>query len=211
MSAETSAAETSAAETAPADDYADTGRWSFHVDDEFYAELARFAGLFADDWPVPEPAVLAQVTHLVGREARLIDEGRFEAWLDLFTEDCLYWVPIVPGGGDPTREVSHAFDDRRRLTDRIYWLGTGLAFCQIPPSRTRRLISNVEVLDLPADGLRLVRSNFAVHEFRAGQMRTYAGWYGHVLAQSRGAWRIRVKQVNLLDSDQGHENLTLVF
>ena len=204
-------AETSAAETAPAHDYADTGRWSFHVDDEFYAELTRFAESFAADWPVPEPAVLAQVTHLLVHEARLVDEGQLEAWLDLFTEDCLYWVPIVPGGGDPTREVSHAFDDRRRLTDRIYWLRTGLAFCQIPPSRTRRLVSNVEVLELPADGLRLVRSHFAVHEFRAGQMRTYAGWYGHVLAQVNGAWRIRLKQVNLLDADQGHENLTLVL
>lgn len=197
------------AESAP--DYADTGRWSIHVDDRFYADLARFAEFFAADWPVPEPAVLTEVTHLVVHEARLVDEGRLDAWLDLFTENCLYWVPVVPGGGDPTREVSHAFDDRRRLADRIYWLGTGLAFCQIPPSRTRRVLSNVEVLDLPADGLRLVRSNFAVHEFRAGRMRTYAGWYGHVLAQAQGAWRIRLKQVNLLDSDQGHENLTLVL
>lgn len=181
------------------------------VDDRFYADLAGFGELFAADWPVPDRAVLAQVTHLIGHEARLIDEGRLEAWLDLFAENCLYWVPIVPGGGDPTREVSHAFDDRRRLTDRIYWLGTGLAFCQIPPSRTRRLLSNVEVLDRPAEGLRLVRSNFAVHEFRAGRMRTYAGWYGHVLASTEGSWRIRLKQVNLLDSDQGHENLTLVL
>ncbi len=204
-------AETRAAETAPAHDYADTGRWSLHVDDDFYAELARFGELFAADWPVPEAAVLAQGTHLVVHEARLVDEGRLDAWLDLFAENCLYWVPIAPGGGDPTREVSHAFDDRRRLTDRVYWLGTGLAFCQIPPSRTRRLVSNAEVLDLPAEGLRLVRSNFTVHEFRAGRMRTYAGWYGHVLAQVRGSWRIRLKQVNLLDSDQGHENLTLVL
>ena len=197
------------AETAP--DYADTGRWSFHVDDQYYADLTRFAEFFAADWPVPEPPVLAQVTHLIGHEARLVDEGRFDAWLDLFTENCLYWVPVVPGGGDPTREVSHAFDDRRRLTDRIYWLNTGLAFCQIPPSRTRRVLGNVQVLDLPADGPRLVRSNFTVHEFRAGRMRTYAGWYGHVLAQEQGTWRIRLKQVNLLDSDQGHENLTLVL
>lgn len=191
-------------------DHSDTSRWSFHVDDDFYAALADYVHRFAEDWPAAELHVLAEATRLLVHEARVLDEGRFDEWLTLFTENCLYWVPVVPGGGDPTREVSHAFDDRRRLTDRIYWLGTGLAFCQIPPSRTRRLLGNIEVLD-GADHTRLVRSNFTVHEVRGGQQRTYAGWYGHVLTPSPGGWRIRLKQVNLLDSDQGHENLTLML
>ena len=117
----------------------------------------------------------------LAHEARLIDEGRFNDWLELFSPDCLYWVPITPGGGDPRREVSHAFDDCRRLTDRVYWLRTGLAFSQIPQSRTRRVIGNVEVLDEPGSGLRFIRSNFIVNEFRAGVAKTYTGWYGHVL------------------------------
>lgn len=208
MSTETSNAGTTVAGRR---DYSDTDRWSFHVDDGFYAELARIGRRFAEDWPVPDPAALSQATHLLVHEARVIDQRRFDDWIELFTDDCLYWVPVVPGGGDPTREVSHAFDDRRRLTDRLYWLGTGLAFCQIPPSRTRRLVSNVEVVDDPDTGARLVRSNFVVHEFRAGRTRAYAGWYGHVFASVDDRWRIRLKQVNLLDSDHGHENLTLML
>jgi 3-phenylpropionate/cinnamic acid dioxygenase small subunit len=195
----------------PRTDYSDTSRWSFHVDDAFYADLAAYVDLLDADWPEEDPATVSTSQSFLVREARLIDEGRFNDWLDLFTDDCLYWVPVVPGGGDPTREVSHAFDDRRRLTDRVYWLRTGLAFCQIPQSRTRRLITNVEVLDDPATGSRLIRSNVMVNEFRAGAAKVYAGWCGHVLVPDGTGWRIRLKQVNLLDSEHGHENLTLVL
>ena len=74
---------------------------------------------------------------------------------------------------------------------------------------SRRLITNVEVLDTAPH--RLVRSNFVIYEYRAGVHRTYAGWYGHALERFDDRWRIAVKQVNLLDSEQGHENLTIIF
>lgn len=192
----------------------DTDRWSYYVDPDFYRHLRETSRSFADDWPVADPMVRLECEALLAREARLIDEARFNEWLNMYTDECLYWVPITPGGGDPSLEVSYAFDDRRRLADRVYWLRTGLAFCQIPQSRTRRLITNVEVLDQPQARRRLVRSNFLIREFRAGVHRGYAGWYAHVL-ESRSAgpdgWSIALKQANLLDSEQGHENLTIIL
>ncbi len=190
--------------------YADTSAWSYHIDADYYAELDRLRDQFAQDWPEASAEELTRTGSFLFREARLIDEGRFNDWLELFSDDCLYWVPVTSGGGAPRTEVSHAFDDRRRLTDRVYWLRTGLAYSQIPASRTRRLIGNVELLE-EASGERLVRSNFVIHEFRAGVTKTYAGWYGHVLTPGEAGWRIRLKQVNLLDSEQYHENLTIVF
>lgn len=190
--------------------YQDTTAHSFHVDDAWYAELDRFRGLFLDDWPTAQPEDWHQAQSFVVREARLVDEGRFNDWLALFAGDGLYWVPVTAGGGDPRNEVSHAFDDNRRLTDRVYWLRTGLAYSQLPASRTRRLIGNVETID-DAEGFRLVRSTFVLNELRAGVAKTYTGWYGHVLTPGAEGWRIRLKMVNLLDSEQYHENLTLVF
>src|SRR4051812_1093271 len=83
------------------------------------------------------------------REARLIDEGHFDEWLTLFTEDAHYWCPSNRDDVDPEREVSIIYDDRVRLSDRVWRLQSGKAFAQQPPSRTCRLISNVEVLDGP--------------------------------------------------------------
>lgn len=192
------------------DQYADTSSWSYHIDEDYYAELDRIRALFDEDWPEPDPTALHEASVFLTREARLIDEGRFNHWLELFSDDCLYWVPVTSGGGEPRGEVSHAFDDRRRLTDRVYWLRTGLAYSQIPASRTRRVIGNVDVLELTA-AARLVRSSFAIYEYRAGVTKLYAGWYAHTLVRTDQGWRIKVKRANLLDSEQYHENLTLVF
>jgi 3-phenylpropionate/cinnamic acid dioxygenase small subunit len=195
----------------PTPNYEDTSRYSYHVDQEWYDELKEFTESFARDWPVADSGTLHEVQAFLTKEARLIDEARFNHWLELFTPDSVYWVPVLPGGPDPDFELSHAFDDFRRLSDRVYWLRTGLAFSQLPASRTRRVISNIEVLPDPDRGLLLVRSNFVVTEFRAGVTKIYSGWYGHVLARTAEGLAIRVKQTNLLDSEQGHENLTLVL
>lgn len=194
-----------------ATDYSDTSRWSYHVDEAWYERLTGFVTTLGEDWPIADPTTTAEAAAYLHREARYVDEGRFNEWIDLFSDDCLYWVPITAGSGDPRREVSHAFDDRRRLTDRVHWLRTGLAYCQIPRSRTRRLITNVEVLDDTTSGLRFIRSNVLVTEFRAGVTKLHSGWCGHVLRQKGEGWEIVLKQTNLLDSEHGHENLTLVL
>lgn len=196
--------------TIPARVREDTSRYSYYVDPSFYDRL--IADLAAwDDAPPADTSLHAPCEAFLYEEARLLDDGRFEDWLELFTRDCLYWIPSTPGGGDPRKEVSIAFDDRRRLEDRVYWLRTGYAYSQIPPSRTRRLITNVEVVRADRPDEVRVRSNFVIFEFRNGRARSLAGWYAHLLRREADRWRIVVKRVNLIDSEHGHENMTLVF
>lgn len=150
-------------------------------------------------------------------EAQLLDSGKLEEWHDLFTPDSVYWIPSNPEVGDPRREVGLAFDDNRRLADRIFWLRTNLAYCQIPQSRTRHLITNVWPSRSAHDDTIVVRSNFILTEYREGQMRHFSGWYGHVLAvsgsepSSLSDIKIRSKIISLIESDEGHDNLTLLF
>src|SRR5688572_32710534 len=120
-----------------------------YVDEAFYEELVR--GFSA--WPEDEstdPVLRGQCRALLHREARLLDQRRFEDWLKLYSATCIYWVPAT-AGGDPRREVAVAFDDRRRLEDRVYRLRSGHAWSQTPASRTVRLVSNVEVFTGNAD------------------------------------------------------------
>ena len=190
----------------------DPSRVSQYVDDEFYRALAaNFSDWQRDDLEVTNLAIRDRCQALLYREARLLDQGEFEAWLGLYAPECLYWVPATPRGGDPRKEVAIAFDDRRRLEDRIYRLRTGYAWSQVPPSRTARLVSNVEVFGTEQRSAYMVRSTFVVNEFRAGEARRLAGWYGHRLAQHDGRWEILVKQVNLLDCDQNLRNPSVIF
>jgi len=196
----------------PATRQGDPSRVAEYVDDEFYQQLvANFSDWQRDELEVTDPAIRARCEALLYREARLLDQGQFEGWLGLYTPECLYWVPATPQGGDPRKEVAIAFDDRRRLADRIYRLRTGYAWSQVPPSRTARLVANLEVFGTEARSIYMVRSTFVINEFRAGETRRLAGWYGHRLAERDGRWEILVKQVNLLDCDQNLRNPSVIF
>ena len=196
----------------PATRQGDPSRVAEYVDDEFYQKLvANFSDWQRDELEVTNPAIRARCEALLCREARLLDQGQFEGWLGLYVPECVYWVPATPQGGDPRKEVAIAFDDRRRLEDRIYRLRTGYAWSQVPPSRTARLVANLEVFGTEARSTYMVRSTFVINEFRAGETRRLAGWYGHRLAERDGRWEILVKQVNLLDCDQNLRNPSLIF
>jgi benzoate/toluate 1,2-dioxygenase beta subunit len=179
-----------------------------YVDQAFYDELVH---AFAN-WPdaaLTDTETQQRCRMLLEREARLLDQGRFEDWLAMYSAQCIYWIPATPGG-DPRREVAVAFDDRRRLEDRVYRLRTGHAWSQAPASRTVRLVSNVEVFPWKEERL-LVRSNFLTTDLRTGETRFWSGWCGHRLRLREGRYEIEVRQVNLIDCDQNLRNPSIIL
>src|SRR5687768_12305736 len=159
------------AQAAGAGEREDTG----YVDDALYARLsAAAATLHERAGPATSQELAPEVARFLFWEARLLDMGRHREWLKLLTPDCIYWVPSTREPGDPRRQCGINFDDRRRLTDRITLIETGALHAQTPPSRTCRMIGNVECWQGGA-GLE-VRSNTTIWEYRAGRMTTYAGW-----------------------------------
>ncbi len=188
----------------------DSSMVSYYMNEDYYTSLIDGLKDWESETGYAPQDTWREIEQFLYREARLLDEGKMEDWLDLFSAECLYWIPITPGGGNPMKEVSTAFDDRRRLEDRIYRLRTGYAWSQIPASRTSRMLSNIEVWNDGENGLR-VRANFMLNEFRTGRQKLYSGWCGYRLKKVDGEWKIVVRQVNLIDSDQGHENLTFIL
>jgi benzoate/toluate 1,2-dioxygenase beta subunit len=142
---------------------------------------------------------------LLHAEARLIDSGRLEEWLTLYTEDCAYWLPTDVGLGDPAATVSWEFDDRRRLEERVERLATGRAYSQIPPTRTAHLYTNMEMLTHGEHEM-IAFCNFLIHTNRLGRIGQRAGWCGFLLRLTDEGWRIVIKRINLLDADQPQDN-----
>jgi 3-phenylpropionate/cinnamic acid dioxygenase small subunit len=190
----------------------EASRRSYYVTDALYSELvADFT-----DWQRDERAVLDPVERdlfrgLIEREARILDQMRYEEWLELYAPECIYWVPATPEGGDPRREVAVMFDDRRRLEDRVFRLRTGYAWSQAPSSRTSRMVSNAEVFRCDRDDQRMVRTTLVISEFWDGEIRMLAGWAGHRFRKIDGAWLISAKQVNLLNCDQCIRNPSIIL
>jgi 3-phenylpropionate/cinnamic acid dioxygenase small subunit len=190
----------------------DPSRSSYYIDDDFYRVLVDdFTDWQRDEVEIADPAARDSCRRFLGREARLLDTGRYDDWVGLFARECLYWVPASADGGDPRREVAIAFDDRRRLEDRVFRLDSPYAWSQQPASRTSRIVSNVAVFGTNDDDIVMVRSSFLTTEFHAGDYRTWAGWTGHRLRRAGESWEIQVKQVNLINYDQNLRNPSIAL
>jgi len=187
-------------------------RSSYYVDDALYRELiANFSDWQDDQRAITDAAARDEFCRLLEREARLLDQLRYDDWLALYAPECIYWVPSPTNAGDPRREISVMFDDRRRLEDRIYRFRTGYAWSQAPASRTVRLVTNVEVFATARDESRMVRSNFLISEFWGDETRVLTGWAGHRLVRDGAEWKIQAKQVNLIDCDQSIRNPSIIL
>lgn len=181
-----------------------------------YLNSAYYGWLTAVSSDLDQPVVRApdvtqtlydEIVQLLTLEARLLDQRAYEKWLDLFTQECVYWIPATNPATDPRGTVTLEFHDRRRLIDRFARLGTGLAYAQLPASNTARQFGGVEVWPNPEDVKEWrVRCSFTVVESRQGKSRTLAGWNGFVLRREADSLKIVLKQINLLDREHPQGN-----
>lgn len=190
----------------------DPSRSSYYVTDALYRELIEnFSGWQDDAYAITDVAVRDEFRRLLEREARFLDQLRYDDWLSMYAAECVYWVPSTPKAGDPRREIAIMFDDRRRLEDRIYRMRTGFAWSQAPASRTVRLVTNVEIFSTIRDDARMVRSNFMISEFWGDETRQLTGWAAHRVVRDHAVWKIQTKQVNLIECDQSIRNPSIIL
>jgi 3-phenylpropionate/cinnamic acid dioxygenase small subunit len=108
-------------------------------------------------------------------EAELLDERRLREWLDLFTDDVHYWMPIRHNPLDRPKDLDEELskpgetyyfnDNKETLRIRVERVYSKTAWAEMPPSRTRHLISNIRIKK--DDGVEIeVRSNFMVYRTR---------------------------------------------
>jgi 3-phenylpropionate/cinnamic acid dioxygenase small subunit len=154
----------------------------------------------------------AEAEAFLVREARLLDEGRFGEWLDLFTDDAWYWVPSQPDQKSPRDTVSLIYDDRRLLETRVRRLGNPNMHAQQPRSRTSRIVANVTVEGAePETGAQRVRSKLQLVEFRRDRQRLFAATCWHGLVRTDGRLRIAWKRIDLVNCDGELDGLVILF
>lgn len=139
------------------------------------------------------------------REAWLLDERKLEAWLDLFTDDVLYFMPRrknVPRR-EAHRELTALGDlaileeDKRYLRMRVARLDSGMAWAEDPPSRTRHLIGNLEAEPLGKGEVR-ARTAFLVYRSHLEtDHQLLSGYREDVLRRERGAWKVARRTIVL--------------
>ena len=124
--------------------------------------------------------VCRRVERFVFEEARLLDAGQFEAWLNLYEPQGIYWMPSQPDQTDPLNVASIIYEDYEILSIRVQRLLEARALVLTPMPRTTHLVGNVEVRDQTADAL-IVDAAFVCVEYQADQQRMYSGRHTHHL------------------------------
>jgi 3-phenylpropionate/cinnamic acid dioxygenase small subunit len=151
-----------------------------------------------------------QLVDFVTREARLIDQHRFEEWLDLFTDDGIYWMPLEWGQTDPRLVASLMYEDKLLLTIRIERLKGNRTFSQKPKSRCHHILQVPQI-----DRRDEVNNEYVtwtpMHyiETRYDDQQLYAAWATHTLTVADGKLRIRQKRVDLVNSEAAFGNIQL--
>lgn len=151
-----------------------------------------------------------EIEQFLYHEARLLDTQRFEEWLELFTEDATYWVPLEQGQREPLETSSIIHDDRTLLELRVRQARHPRAHARSPLARTVHQVGNV-VLAAEANGELTVTSTLQVVEFRNERQRLWAALVEHRLRRTPDGFRIARKRVDLVNSEGELEGVTILF
>lgn len=149
-----------------------------------------------------------QLIDFVYAEARLLDEQRYEEWLQLFTDDGHYWMPLTPGQTDPRLQTSLMYEDKLLLRVRVERLSGARTYSQQPRSRSHHLLQRPSI-ESAGDGYWVLRTAFHYVETRLDQQTLFVGWCLHELVAVDGALRMRLKRVDLVNSDAAFGNINL--
>jgi 3-phenylpropionate/cinnamic acid dioxygenase small subunit len=151
-----------------------------------------------------------QLIDFVYAEVRMLDEQRFDDWLELFTDDAYYWMPLAPGQQDPRLHTSLMYEDKLLLRVRVERLGGARTYSQQPRSRSHHLLQqpSVEMADRDT-GRYTVRTAFHYVETRLDTQTLFAGWATHELVTIDDKLRIQLKRVDLVNCDAAFGNINL--
>lgn len=142
-------------------------------------------------------------------EARLLDTGQYEAWLELFTDDATYWLPLERDQKDPYETSSIVHDDRTLLELRVKQARHPRAHARQPLARTVHQVGNILVEE--GKGEIKVSSTLQLVEFRNEKLRLYGALVEHRLRRAGDSFRIAHKRVDLVNSEGELDGIAVLF
>lgn len=153
------------------------------------------------------------------REAELLDERKLREWFELLTEDVRYWMPIRY---NPLERPENLFDelarpgegyyfddDKESLRVRVERVYAKNAWAEMPPSRTRHLITNVRVKKDDGHDIE-AHSNFLVYRTRMeADQDMFVGTRQDVLRRVKDAFKIARRTIILDQAVLSAKNISI--
>jgi 3-phenylpropionate/cinnamic acid dioxygenase small subunit len=158
--------------------------------------------------PLPARSALADSTHTASvqhrveqflfHQSELLDEKHWGAYIDLFTDEGVYWMPATPDETEWLDSPSIFAEDKRMMEIRMGRITHPNAWSQAPQWGTSHLVGNI-VVESVSETEVSVRSRFQMMELRRDATRHFAGTYRHTLKRVGDDFKIVLQRVDLLN------------
>ncbi len=141
-----------------------------------------------------------QLVDFVYHENRLLDEGQYQAWYELFADDGVYWVPSRPDQTERESQVSIALESKMLLSLRIARLNHPRAYSLQPAVRGMHVVQRPTVLQAEGPLLK-VGAQLIYMEYQAGQQVVLGARVSYTLRPEQDSLKIVEKRIELLNSE----------
>lgn len=140
-----------------------------------------------------------EVEQFLYRQAELLDGKHWQAFIDLFDAQGVYWMPVTPEQTEWEGSPSIFAEDKLMMEIRKGRVSHPNAWSQAPMWETNHLVSHV-ALESVTPGEIKVRSRFHMMELRRDNVRHFGGRYQHTLVRGAdGGLRIKLQRVDLFN------------
>lgn len=157
------------------------------------------------------PELQAEVEQFLYRQAELLDGKHWQAYIDCFAADGVYWMPVTPAQTSWEREPSIFAEDTLLMEVRKNRVSHPNAWSQAPMWETNHLVSHVAIESIGGNEIK-VRSRFHLMELRRDNVRHFGGRYQHWLVRGAdGALRIRLQRVDLFNSQAPYDYVLQIW
>ena len=151
------------------------------------------------------------VEQFLYRQADLLDTKQWQAWIDLFTPDGVYWMPPEPSHKTWEGMPAIFAEDRNLMHVRMGRVQHPDAWSQRPLWGTSHLVSNVVIDKIAKNGDVTARSRFHMMELRRDDVRHFGGQYTHHLKKAKGDYRIKLQRVDMVNAQAAYDYVIQVW
>jgi benzoate/toluate 1,2-dioxygenase subunit beta len=151
-----------------------------------------------------------EVEQFLYRQAELLDTKQWQAWIDLFADDGVYWMPADPAHKHWDGVPSIFAEDRNLMAVRMKRVLHPDAWSQRPLWGTNHVVSNVILEKTSPDDI-VVRSRFHMMELRRDDVRHFAGAYRHHLKKTAEGYRIKLQRVDMTNAQAAYDYVLQVW
>ncbi len=124
-----------------------------------------------------------QIRRTLSEYSQRCDDGRFEEWADLFTDDARF---VVSG------QVTEGRESIRKLM-----------VAMMPPERRGQHVTSNSLIDIDGDSATASTDYLFVRPAAEGPTIVAAGRYHDQLSRQGGRWRFRERAITMLDATVG--------